>query len=269
MIDLDKALKCATKAAIIGRQVLTEYFGRLAHVSEKDQAGLVSEADKESERQISEYLLSEMPEIAILGEESAYNKQGFGLVGDERKKGLWLIDPLDGTTNYVHKLPIYCVSIGLEFAGELQVAVVDVPTLDRFYTAVRGRGAFVNGERMQVSNRFPVSNALLATGFSSYDKAALAQQLKVFGSLVGEARGIRRAGSAAYDLCLVAEGVFDGYWERNLQPWDSAAGALLVREAGGMVTNYNGEKYDPFDNTLVAGNPKIHQFLRERINSVK
>jgi myo-inositol-1(or 4)-monophosphatase len=119
-----------------------------------------------------------------------------------------------------------------------------------------------------VSHRYPVSQSLLATGFSSYDKTALAQQLKVFASLVGEARGIRRAGSAAYDLCLVAEGVFDGYWERNLQPWDSAAGALLVQEAGGFVTNYNGDKYDPFDNTLVAGNPKMHQFLKDRINSI-
>jgi myo-inositol-1(or 4)-monophosphatase len=267
MIDLDKALKCAIKASEIGREVLLEYFGRLSKVTVKDQAGLVSEADQESERLISEYLRRELPEISILGEESSYKKPGFGLVPGARAKGLWLIDPLDGTTNYVHKLPIYCISIGLEIENEIKVAVVNVPVFDKLYTSIRGRGSFVNGEKMSVSDRTPVSNALLATGFSSYDKDALASQLKVFAKFVGEARGVRRAGSAAYDLCLVAEGVFDGYWERNLQPWDSAAGSLLITEAGGHVTNYAGEKYDPFDTTLVAGNPAIHKILREEIHS--
>ncbi|MCB0351569.1 MAG: inositol monophosphatase [Bdellovibrionales bacterium] len=263
MIDLKKAEKVALKAALLGREVLLSYFGQLSNVAEKNQAGLVSEADLESERVISEYILKEFPETTIFAEEGSYNKPGQSPDMQTRQKGVWLIDPLDGTTNYVHKFPIYCVSIGLEYAGELVVAACDVPALKKTYTATRGGGAYADGQRLSVSSQKTLSESLLATGFSAYDITPT--QLKIFGSLMQEVRGVRRAGSAAFDLCLVAEGVFDAYWEKNLSPWDTAAGALLVTEAGGVVTTYDSDSYSPFDKTIVAGNKDIHGLVRDRI----
>lgn len=270
MLDLDNALRVAIKASHMGREVLLSYFGQLSKVSEKNQAGLVSEADLESERVIAHYLRQEFPAIAIMGEEGTFQNPGQSLGAADRKKGLWLIDPLDGTTNYVHQFPIYCVSIGLEYENELVVAACDVPVFKKTYTAKRGGGAFVENidgkTKLSVSHRSKIEESLLATGFSTYDLSDL--PLQIFGELIRETRGIRRAGSAAYDLCMVAEGIFDGYWERNLSPWDTAAGALIVKEAGGVVTSYDADTYSPFDKSIVAGNPAIHTYLRRKIQSV-
>lgn len=283
MLDLLKTLNIAEKAALMGREVLLNYFGQLRNISEKDQAGLVSEADVESERVISEFLLSELPDIPILGEEGSYQNPNQSTVvrsdAQKHKKGLWLIDPLDGTTNYIHKFPLYCVSIGLEIDGELVVGVCDVPIFKKTYLAARGHGAFVKTNEglrslatagkvsqttaISVSQRTNLNEALVATGFSSYDKSV--DQLNIFSSMVHEVRGVRRSGSAALDLCMVAEGVFDGYWEKNLSPWDTAAGALLVTEAGGVVTTYFDDVYDPFKKTIVAGNPHIHKKIKNVI----
>jgi myo-inositol-1(or 4)-monophosphatase len=263
MIDLDKALLCAQKAAQLGREVLLDYFGQPTNVSEKFQAGLVSEADVESERVISSYLRCEYPEIDILGEEDSYKKQGEGLETSAQKKNLWMIDPLDGTTNYIHKFPIYCVSIGLLFDGELAVGVCDVPGMRMVYSARRGGGAYCNGKQISVSQRRTFSESLLATGFSSLEPSQ--HQLEIFSALINKSRGIRRAGSAAYDLCLVAEGVFDGYWERGLSAWDTAAGALIVREAGGKISTFDGDAFSPFDSTIVAGNLYIQPQLKAHI----
>lgn len=264
-LDLNKARDVAYKAALLGREVLLDHFGHLSKVSEKDQAGLVSEADIESEKVITTYLRSEYPDFAILGEEGGYLNKSKNANKPIDERALWIIDPLDGTTNYVHQFPIYCISIGLEFEGELVVGVCDVPVFKKTYSAVRGGGAYVEGRRLKVSERSSIEKALLATGFSSYDKSALRAQLQVFGELVGEARGVRRAGSAVYDLCLVAEGIFDAYWEQNLSPWDTAAGALLVQEAGGVVTTFDTDAFSPFDNSIIAGNPKIHAHVQKRI----
>jgi myo-inositol-1(or 4)-monophosphatase len=267
MIDLNRASKAAIHAALLGRGVLLDYFGRLENISEKDQAGLVSEADVESERVITQYLLAEFPDIAIYGEESSHSRPDQSPGVEARRKGVWLIDPLDGTTNYIHKHPIFCVSIGLEYEGELVVGVVDVPTLKKTYSAVKGQGAFANGHAIHVSDRSSIRESLLATGFSAYDKTR--EQLETFGSLVHETRGIRRMGSAAYDMCLVAEGVFDAYWEKNLSPWDTAAGALLITEAGGVVTTFDTETYSPFDRTVIAGNRPIHAYVKQRIQKFR
>jgi myo-inositol-1(or 4)-monophosphatase len=264
-LDLDKARQVAIKAALKGREILIDHFGKLTKVSEKEQAGLVSEADLESEKAIIAILKSEFSEFLILGEETSHQTPGQSLDPEARKRGVWIIDPLDGTTNYVHQLPIYCVSIGLEVNHELVVGVCDVPVFQKTYHAARGLGAYVGDRRLQVSDRKLASQALLATGFSSYDKSALRSQLQIFGDIVGEVRGVRRAGSAVYDLCMVAEGVFDAYWERNLSPWDTAAGALMVLEAGGVVTNYESSNYSVFDKTIIAGNPHLHAHVQKRI----
>ena len=270
MMDANKALTVAMDAAKIGRKILLEYFGHLSEVVEKNQAGLVSEADKASEKAITEHILKFFPDTSIWGEEDIYNSPGKSPEPKSRNNGLWMIDPLDGTTNYVHNFPIYCISIGLEYEGELLVAVCDVPSLDRTYSAIQGQGAYLNGKRIHVSRTTELKNSLLATGFSTHEteENSFSQQIDIFSSVVREVRGIRRAGSAAFDLCLVAEGVFDCYWENGLSAWDTAAGALLVKEAGGVVSTYKNEKYDPFKSSIVAGNSFIHREVIKKIGVV-
>lgn len=254
----------ALKAARLGREVLLQYFGRLENIEEKFQAGLVSEADKESERVIFEYLRKQFPEDEFVGEESTLDPTK---IPPPRAKGRWIVDPLDGTTNYIHRFPVFCVSIGYEYEGRSQVAVIDVPMMGEVYSAVRGQGAFVNGRRMRVSSTKTVKDSLLATGFFGDNEAQLQEQLKIFPGITREARGVRRAGAAAYDLALVARGVFDGYWEKGLKPWDSAAGILLVEEAGGKVCTYRGEPYTPYKNSIVAANAHLADLLVKRFEN--
>ena len=256
----------------LGREVLLNYFGNLEHVEEKFQAGLVSEADKESERVIAEHLKKKFPEFEFLGEETfaAMNAPGSKVEAVPATKiGRWIVDPLDGTTNYIHRFPIFCISLGLEIDGKIQLAVIDVPMLNETYTAIRGQGAFVNGRRLKVGTASSLDKAFLATGFVAEHEHIIAEQLKIFGEMVRECRGVRRPGAAAYDLAQVARGVFDGYWERNIQPWDAAAGILLVEEAGGVVETYRGEKYHPYKNSIVAGNAAVvKEIQRVLINHV-
>jgi myo-inositol-1(or 4)-monophosphatase len=253
----DTALYPAIRAAKLGREVLLHYFGHLEKVEEKFQAGLVSEADKESEKVIFAELRKNFPDDDFLGEESTSDLTK--VQPPPKGKGRWIVDPLDGTTNYVHQFPIFCVSIGYEVDGVMQVAVIDMPILGEVYTAVRGCGAYVNGRPLQVSKTTEFHDALLATGFFADHEQNLEEQITLFSHLVRGARGIRRAGAAAYDLAQVARGVFDGYWEKNIKPWDAAAGILLVREAGGLVLTYRGEEYTPYKNSIVAANPILAQ----------
>lgn len=252
-------LYAAIRAARLGREVLLEYAGKLKHIEEKFQAGLVSEADKESERAIFDYLRKNFPEDEFLGEETSQDQTM--PTSPKAKGGRWIVDPLDGTTNYIHGFPVFAVSIGYELNGELEIGVIDVPAMGEVYTAVRGQGAFMNGKELSVSKTEKLRDSFLATGFIGEHEDILQEQMKVFPQMVRSTRAVRRAGAAAYDLAMVARGVFDGYWERGLKPWDSAAGVLLVREAGGIVTTYRGEKYHPYKKTLIAGNPKIHDLV--------
>jgi myo-inositol-1(or 4)-monophosphatase len=250
----------AIQACRRGRDVLLKYYGHLEKVEEKAHAGLVSEADRESEKVIQAELKKNFPEMDFLGEESAYSSTT--KVKDvATDKPRWILDPLDGTTNYVHRFPIFCISLGLEFRGEIQVAVIDVPMLNETYTAIRGKGAWLNGNKIQVSVNSQLQTSLLATGFFGENHESLKEQMEIFSKLVKQTRGIRRAGAAAYDLCMVARGVFDGFWEKNLSPWDTAAGILLVTEAGGQVTTFRGKNYDPYKNSLIASNGKLNQTL--------
>ncbi len=260
-LDLGKALAAARKASEAGRQVLLQYFGQLKKVQEKAHAGLVSEADLESEKVITAELKRAFPDVDVLGEEGAF------LSRDEHiRSTMWVVDPLDGTTNYVHGFHVFCISIGLQWQGELVAGLVDVPLMNKTYSAAKGLGAFVNNEPLAVSQTSAIKDSLLATGFFPDNTSALKNQLKIFSDLVYEARGIRRAGAAAYDLCLVAEGVFDAFWEPNLKPWDAAAGVVLVREAGGVVWTYDGSDYALGDKTLLSGGRALCTDLRQRIS---
>ncbi len=261
-----EVLKKALKAVRLGRQSLLAHYGRLQNVEIKEMAGLVSEADKESEKIISQYLKLIHPNWEFLGEEDSFMK-GQESFPPSKSKGRWILDPLDGTTNYIHQFPIFCISLALEYEGLLQLAIIDAPLLNETYTAIRGQGAYLNGKKIQVSQTETLQDSLLATGFFADNKPALDEQLRVFSELVKECRGIRRAGAAAYDLCMVAKGSFDGFWEPNLKPWDVAAGQLLVEEAGGIVLNKMGEQHSPYDQYIMASNQVVSRLLMSKIKS--
>lgn len=260
-----EVLKKALSVVREGRYSLINYLGRLQKVESKFQAGLVSEADRETEILIKKGLQAINPIWEFLGEEESFysNKQTLTPAQEAR----WILDPLDGTTNYIHRFPIFCISLALEYKGELQLAIVDCPMTHETFTAVRGGGAFRNGNAITVSATDKIQDSLLATGFFPDNPEVLKEQLRVFSHLVAQTRGVRRAGAAAYDLCMVAKGTFDGFWEPNLKPWDVAAGQLLVEEAGGKVTNRSGQRHSPYDNYIVATNAKLSQTLCQLINS--
>ena len=264
-MDKNKKLAIALEAASRGREILLKYEGRLSQVQRKFQAGLVTEADKESEKAIFDHLRQHFPEDQFLGEESdaaSPGQQKAPLISG----GQWIVDPLDGTTNYVHQFPIYCISIGYQHNGVTEVAVIDVPKMNETYTAIRGQGAFCNGQRLKVSDTKDLSDAFASTGFFNEVEVRLQEQLRIFEHVVRELQAVRRAGAAAYDLCLVAKGVFDLYWERGLQPWDSCAGQLLVEEAGGQVVTFQGQEHNPFSKSLVAGNVHLVSVLQKMIS---
>lgn len=256
----------ALEAVALGRACLLGYFGKISQIEAKEKAGLVSEADRESEKIIQEYLLRHHPETEFLGEEGAF------LLGQKpkalKKGARWILDPLDGTTNYVHQFPIFCISLALEVDGVLELGIIDMPMLNQTWTAQRGQGCFCNGKKVQVSTTENFSDALLATGFSTEEPERMNDQIQIFSSLVSEARGIRRAGAAAYDMALVSSGVFDLFWEKNLQPWDKAAGQILIEEAGGIVRTYEGQLHSPFDSTVVAGNPILVDKFFKKISGL-
>jgi myo-inositol-1(or 4)-monophosphatase len=248
-----------------GRFCLLSYLGQLEKVENKLHSGLVSEADRETEILIKRGLHAIASDWEFLGEEESF------LAGDKipapSMKPRWILDPLDGTTNYIHRFPIFCISLALEYQGELQLAIIDCPATHETFTAIRGQGAFRNGKAIHVSQSFDLKDSLLATGFFPDNIQALKEQVRVFSYLVERTRGIRRAGAAAYDLCMVAQGTFDGFWEPNLKPWDVAAGQLLVEEAGGIVLNRVGLRHSPYDNYIIATNSKLSQTLCELIQT--
>ena len=216
----------------------------------KGDKDLVTEVDRDSERLIVAHLLSHFPDHMILAEEGEYPRTGSSC--------RWIIDPVDGTTNYAHGFPWFCVSIALESAGELLAGVIYNPMNDELFTATKGGGAYLNGRRLSVSARSPLRDTLLGTGFP-YDCATdPANNFANFIAFQKAARGIRRAGAAALDLAYVAAGRLDGFWELKLKPWDVAAGVLMIREAGGMVSTFDGSAYDVSSHHIVASNGLIH-----------
>lgn len=243
---LTAALDAATRAGDLQRRRRVDGF----HVSHKGEIDLVTDVDRESESMIVATIRERFPDHSILAEESGGESNG--------SPCRWIIDPIDGTTNFAHGFPWFCISIAVEKEGELECAVVHAPCLGLTFHATRGNGAWLNGERIRVSGRAPLIGALLATGFPYDRTSGNENNFAQFYHFQLATRGVRRAGSAALDLASVASGWFDGFWECKLKPWDVAAGVLLVREAGGMVTSYRGDAYRIDDHRIVASNGLIH-----------
>jgi len=250
---LDFAIETAREAG----RVLAERFGRASlEVTHKGDIDLVTESDLAAERLIVERIRSHYPRHAILAEESGKSEHE----GSASSAYKWIIDPLDGTTNYAHGYPCYCVSIALERAGELVLGVIHDPTRDETFAAERGAGATLNGRRIRVSEIQELNEALLCTGYP-YDVRGRDNFARNFKNFILHAQGVRRDGSAALDLAYVACGRFEGFWEEGLRPWDVAAGALLIEEAGGRVSRYDDAPYDIYTPPIMASNGLVHEAM--------
>jgi myo-inositol-1(or 4)-monophosphatase len=247
---LNVAVKAARAAgAIINRAALDVEAVR---VSQKQVNDFVTEVDHASEAAVIETLLTAYPNHAIWAEESG--KQH----GKQDSDHIWIIDPLDGTTNFIHGFPVYCVSIALQVRGRVEQAVIYDPTRNDLFTATKGRGAYLNERRIRVSKRTDLKNSLVSTGFPFRPGDNFNNYLRMMADIMQRTAGLRRPGAAALDLAYVAAGYTDGFFETGLSPWDVAAGSLLVTEAGGLVGNFTGESDFLEQRECVAGNPKVY-----------
>ena len=251
-------LTIAVRAARRAGEVIARSMDRVdtLTVSAKGPADFVSEIDQRAEQAIIETIHRSYPQHAFLAEESG--PQGEGDL-------VWIIDPLDGTTNYLHGFPVFSVSIALRVRGRLEVGVVYDPVRQELFTAVNGQGAALDDKRIRVGRRQHLRDALLGTGFPYRDMTHLDEFMRIFRALVPETAGIRRPGSAALDLAYVACGRLDGFWEAGLKPWDMAAGALLVQEAGGIVSDFAGDSAFLETGNVVAGNSRLHGLVLRTI----
>lgn len=248
--ELSRYLAVGVEAARKAGTYSKSKWGTHLDIEYKGEINLVTEVDKNSEKMIVETLRAAFPDHDILGEEGM----------SERKDSpfKWVIDPLDGTTNFAHGYPLYCVSIALEHDGHIVAGVVYDPLRDELFSAFKGGGAFLNDRRVHVSRADTVIKSLIATGFSYNFKQAKDVTLEHFRNVILRAQGIRRDGVAAIDLCYVACGRYDGFFELNLFPWDMAAGLLFVLEAGGSVTRFDGSPFTIYDKDILATNGTIH-----------
>jgi myo-inositol-1(or 4)-monophosphatase len=268
-IRLQTALEAARAAARAGGRILMSYFGGDLEVRKKGRIDLVTAADTASEKVVLEELRRHFPGCAVLAEESAVvgpdGEWKIEAASQSAPAGqtsgggtLWVVDPLDGTTNFAHGYPVFCVSVGLLVAGEPVVGVVYDPAREELFEAARGSGAFLNGRPIRVSECPALGEALLVTGFPYDFQNVRDDTVELFSRFLHRAQAVRRDGSAALDLCYVAAGRFDGFWERRLKPWDTAAAAAILREAGGRVTRFDGAPFSPFDREILAAGPKLH-----------
>ena len=252
---LNIAVKAARRAgAIINRA--SQDIGTLT-IKSKNYNDFVSEVDVAAERVIIDTLKDAYPNHGFLGEESGSS--------ENQSDFIWIIDPLDGTTNFLHNFPQYCVSIALQHKGEITQAVIYEPNRNDLYTATKGRGAFLNDKRIRVSKCDKLQQSLIGTGFPFRDFKHLDIYLSMFKSMLQKTSGIRRPGSAALDLAYVANGSLDAFWEIGLSPWDIAAGALLVQEAGGIISNLNGKDGWLESGNVLAASPKIYDAMVETL----
>jgi len=254
LLSLHMLLQVMQEAAEAGAVQLRKFFGQSYQISHKEGLNnLVTEADHASEKAIIDVIRSYFPDHAILCEE--------GGALDNTGHTKWIIDPIDGTINFANNIPICCVSIGVEKDGEMIAGLVFNPFMQELFIAEKGKGATLNGHKIQVSNQKKVENSCLVTGFPYTYLDQPNGPLDVFERLIRKGIPVRRLGSAAIDLCWVAAGRFDGFYEHHLQPWDSAAGFLIVQEAGGVVTDFSGDSFSPYQPKIVATNGYIHDEL--------
>lgn len=260
MVDLKHALDIAVQAAKSGGAIIQSYWGKIDKIDMKtSESDLVTIADKESEFSICQILKAHFPEHAILAEESGMHSP------DRQQDYLWVLDPLDGTTNFTHQFPFVAVSLGLLHQGEPVLGVIYNPITQELFYAVKGFGATLNGKNIKVSKIDSLEKSLLATGFPYNRRETSNNNYKEFSHLTQLTQGVRRVGAASLDLAYVAQGKLDGYWELGLKPWDMVAGIIIVREAGGMVTAYDGSSVDIYSGRVLATNGHLHKLMMEAL----
>ncbi len=239
-------------------QLQLDNFQKNIEINSKDRKiDLVTEVDKKSEKILVEEISSAYPEHSIIAEEGS-NKSN-----DSRYR--WIIDPLDGTVNYVHGFPIFAISLALYKDEQPEYGLIYLPYFDDIYSAQRGKGSYYNDKRIRVNEEYNVKDGIIATGFP-YSHQESNEALELFNKILPEAGGIRRTGAAAYDLCQVASGVFSGFWEIELNLWDIAAGILIIEEASGIITDFNGKTLRTNSEQVIAGSQKVNKKLRELLN---
>lgn len=247
---LNTAVKAARRAATVINRA--SFDVDLLKITKKRHNDFVTEVDQAAEAAIINVLGSAYPDHAFLAEES-----GASANLHDQHEYVWIIDPLDGTTNFIHGFPQYCVSIALQYRGQITQAVVYDPTRNDLFTATKGAGAYLNDKRIRVGRRDKLADALIGTGFPFRDLDGLDEYLRMFKIMTENCAGMRRAGAAALDLAYVAAGRLDGFFEKTLKPWDIAAGSLLITEAGGLVGNFSGESDYLHQGDVLAGSPKV------------
>ncbi len=259
---MEKRLAAAIKAAKLAGDLQLERLHSNFYINKKGPANLVTEIDLKSEQVILNHLWSTFPDIPAVTEET---ESSFELSGKEH----WIIDPLDGTTNYAHGYPMFSVSIALEKNGQVELGVVYLPVLDQLFTAVRGKGALLNGKAIHVSGVNSLNSALAASGFPYDSWTNSDNNTSEWSRMIRNVTSMRCDGCASCNLCYVAAGYLDGYWELDLEAWDMAAGALIVKEAGGMVTLTNGEPFSPYQRSIFASNTLLHSDILSVLNIVE
>lgn len=254
-MDIENVKHIGMAATYEGAKILRKYFGKLTGINKKGAIDLVTEADLESEKAIINVIRKAFPKHSILAEESGLNQ-----ANAENK---WIIDPLDGTTNFAHELGLFAVSIAFSHMDEIYLGFVLNPVSGELFTAEKGKGAKLNGFPISVSSTPKVSESLLVTGFPYNHPEIIDAIMFRFSQCIIASQGVRRLGSAALDLCFVACGRFDGFWEQNLKSWDTAAGTLIAEEAGACVTDFMGNPYDINQKEILATNNKIHHEMTD------
>lgn len=265
-MDSTRDKNLAIRAALKAGKYIRERVGKISSIDYKSAYNIVTDVDKATEKLILEMIKNEYPEDSVVAEEG-----GGGIKAGNR---CWFIDPLDGTTNFTHTYPFFCVSIGLEVAGKMSVGVVYNPINDELFWAEAGKGAFLNKSPIdktpiKVSKIETLETSLLATGFPADTATAVYNNLEIFKELTNNSHGVRRDGSAALDLCYVACGRLDAFWEMKLAPWDVAAGSLIVEEAGGRVTNLIAGPFDKNNGHIIASNGLIHDEVVATLKTFK
>lgn len=255
----DTLLQAAVEAGQEAGALLLRYAETGFRIEYKNPINLVTDADRAAEQCVVDHLRSRFPDHQFLAEEQ-------GRYEDGSSPYRWIIDPLDGTTNFAHSYPAYCVSIGLEYDGRCILGVVFDPSRNELFTAIEHHGAYVNDRPLHVSETKTLDSSLLVTGFAYDIRETKRNNLDHFAKFALKAQGLRRTGSAALDLCYVAAGRFDGFWEVRLNPWDMAAGSVIAREAGGCLTDFSGKDLSIYGQELVASNGRIHEAMLAVLN---